>query len=172
MLVSLKWLRDYVDIDVDAKEFGDLMTMTGTKTETVEFYGEEIENVVVAKILEIAEHPDAEKLVVTQVDAGQGSPIQIVTGAKNIKVGDYIPLAIDGAVLPGGIKIKNSKLRGVASNGMMCSAKELGIDEKFVEDYKKNGIYILDMEDSYETGKDVKEVLGLTDAVKIGRAHV
>ncbi|MDU3828133.1 MAG: hypothetical protein E7G73_04115, partial [Peptostreptococcus sp.] len=71
MLVSLKWLRDYVDIDVDAKEFGDLMTMTGTKTETVEFYGEEIENVVVAKILEIAEHPDAEKLVVTQVDAGQ-----------------------------------------------------------------------------------------------------
>ena len=165
MLVSLKWLRDYVDIDVDAKEFGDLMTMTGTKTETVEFYGEEIENVVVAKILEIAEHPDAEKLVVTQVDAGQGSPIQIVTGAKNIKVGDYIPLAIDGAVLPGGIKIKNSKLRGVASNGMMCSAKELGIDEKFVEDYKKNGIYILDMEDSYETGKDVKEVLGLTDAV-------
>jgi len=165
MLVSLKWLRDYVDIDVDAKEFGDMMTMTGTKTETVEFYGQEISNVVVAKILEIKEHPDAEKLVVTKVDVGTDSPIQIVTGAKNIKVGDYIPLAMNGAILPGGVKIKNSKLRGIESNGMMCSAKELGIDEKFIEDYKKNGIYILDMEESYELGKDVREVLGLNDAV-------
>src|SRR3712207_4655731 len=165
MLLSLKWLRDYVDIDVDAKEFGDMMTMTGTKTETVEFYGQEISNVVVAKIIEIKEHPDAEKLVVTKVDVGAGSPIQIVTGAKNIKVGDYIPLAMNGAILPGGVKIKNSKLRGIESNGMMCSAKELGIDEKFIEDYKKNGIYILDMEESYELGKDVREVLGLNDAV-------
>lgn len=165
MLVSLKWLREYVDIDVDAKEFGDMMTMTGTKTETVEFYGNDIEKVIVAKILEIEKHPDADKLIVTKVDIGQDEPIQIVTGAKNVKVGDFIPLAIDGAKLPGGIEIYNGKLRGVESNGMMCSSNELGIDEKYVDDYKKDGIYLLDMHDEYNTGDCIKEVLGLNDAV-------
>lgn len=165
MLVSLKWLRDYVDIDLDAQTFGDKMTMTGTKTETVEYYGQEISNVVVGKILKIEGHPDADKLVVTQVDVGQDQPIQIVTGAKNVSEGDYIPLALHGSKLPGGLSIKKGKLRGVESNGMMCSCKELGIDEKFVEDYKKNGIYLLDMEDSYTPGMDIKEVLGLNDAV-------
>lgn len=165
MLVSLKWLRDYVDIDLDAQTFGDKMTMTGTKTETVEYYGQEISNVVVGKILKIEGHPDADKLVVTQVDVGQDQPIQIVTAAKNVSEGDYIPLALHGSKLPGGVSIKKGKLRGVESNGMMCSCKELGIDEKFVEDYKKNGIYLLDMEDSYTPGMDIKEVLGLNDAV-------
>lgn len=165
MLVSLKWLRDYVDINVDPKTFGDKMTMTGTKTETVENLGEEISKVVVAKIMDIQPHPDADKLVVTQVDIGQDENIQIVTGAKNIKLGDYIPLATHGSTLPGGVKIKKSKLRGVPSNGMMCSAKELGIDEKYVEDYKKNGIFILDMEDSYNPGDDIKDVLGINDAI-------
>ncbi len=165
MLVSLKWLREYVDIDIDAKTFGDKMTMTGTKTETVEYYGKDIENVVVGKILEIESHPDADKLIVTKVDIGKEEPVQIVTGAKNVKVGDYIPLAVDGAKLPGGVEIHNGRLRGVESNGMMCSCEELAIDEKFVEDYKKNGIYILDMEEEYTPGADVKEVLGLNDAV-------
>lgn len=165
MLVSLKWLREYVDIEVSPKEFGDLMTMTGTKTETVEYLGEEIENVVVAKILEIEKHPDADKLIVTKVDIGKEEPLQIVTGANNVKVGDYIPLAIHGAKLPGGIKIKNGKLRGIESNGMMCSSEELGIDDKYVEEYKKDGIYLLDMHDEYTTGACVKEVLGLNDAV-------
>ena len=164
MLVSVKWLRDYVDIDMDVKEFADMMTMTGTKMETVEYFGEDIENVVVGKILEINPHPNADKLIVTKVDAGE-KVLQIVTGAKNVKVGDYIPLAIHGAKLPGGIKIKTGKLRGEVSEGMMCSAAELGIDEKYVEEYKKNGIFLLDYEDSYETGKDVKEVLGINDAV-------
>lgn len=164
MLVSVKWLRDYVDIDMDVKEFADMMTMTGTKMETVEYFGEDIENVVVGKILEINPHPNADKLIVTKVDAGD-KVLQIVTGAKNVSVGDYIPLAVNGAKLPGGIKIKTGKLRGEVSEGMMCSAAELGIDEKYVEDYKKNGIYLLDYEESYETGKDVKEVLGINDAV-------
>ena len=164
MLVSVKWLRDYVDIDMDVKEFADMMTMTGTKMETVEYFGEDIENVVVGKILEINPHPNADKLIVTKVDAGE-KVLQIVTGAKNVKVGDYIPLAIHGAKLPGGIKIKTGKLRGEVSEGMMCSAAELGIDEKYVEEYKKNGIFLLDYEDTYETGKDVKEVLGINDAV-------
>lgn len=164
MLVSLKWLKEYVDIDIDAKEFGDKMTMTGTKTETVDYIGEDISNVVVARIEEIRPHPDADKLVVCKVNIGDRY-VQIVTGAKNIKEGDFIPLALDGATLPGGIKIKTSKLRGVESQGMMCSAKELGIDEKYIEDYKKNGIYILDMKDNYDLGKDIRDELGLNDAV-------
>ncbi|MHB0739535.1 phenylalanine--tRNA ligase subunit beta [Peptostreptococcus stomatis] len=165
MLVSLKWLRDYVDIDIDAQTFGDKMTMTGTKTETVEYYGQDISNVVVGKILKIEGHPDADKLVVAQVEVGKDQPVQIVTGAKNVSEGDFIPVALDGAKLPGGVTIKNGQLRGVESNGMMCSSNELGIDEKFVDDYKKNGIYILDMEESYVPGMDIKEVLGLNDAV-------
>lgn len=165
MLVSLKWLRDYVDIDIDAQTFGDKMTMTGTKTETVEYYGQDISNVVVGKILKIEGHPDADKLVVAQVEVGKDQPVQLVTGAKNVSEGDFIPVALDGAKLPGGVTIKNGQLRGVESNGMMCSSNELGIDEKFVDDYKKNGIYILDMEESYVPGMDIKEVLGLNDAV-------
>ena len=164
MLVSLKWLRDYVDIDMDTKEFADRMTMTGTKVEKVDFFGEEIENVVVGKILEITAHPNADKLIVTKVDVGS-EVIQIVTGAKNVSVGDFIPVARIGAKLPGGIKIKKGKLRGELSEGMMCSAEELGIDEHFVAEHKKNGIYILDHEDSYELGKCVKEVMGINDAL-------
>ena len=141
------------------------MTMTGTKTETVEYYGQEISNVVVGKILKIEGHPDADKLVVAQVEVGQDQPVQIVTGAKNVSEGDYIPVALDGAKLPGGVTINNGELRGVKSNGMMCSCNELGIDEKYVDDYKKNGIYLLDMEDTYVPGMDIKEVLGLNDAV-------
>ncbi|MEG0249211.1 MAG: phenylalanine--tRNA ligase subunit beta [Peptostreptococcus sp.] len=165
MLVSLKWLREYVDIDIDAQAFGDKMTMTGTKTETVEFLGENVSKVVVAKIIEIKAHPDADKLVVTQVDVGEKNPIQIVTGAKNIRVGDYIPLALDGAKLPGGVEIYNGVLRGIESNGMMCSSKELGIDEKYIEEYKRDGIFILDMEKEYTPGQDIREVLGLNDAI-------
>ena len=127
MLVSLKWLRDYVDIDLDAQTFGDKMTMTGTKTETVEYYGQDISNVVVGKILKIEGHPDADKLVVAQVEVGKDQPVQIVTGAKNVSEGDFIPVALDGAKLPGGVTIKNGQLRGVESNGMMCSCSELNI---------------------------------------------
>ena len=164
MLVSLKWLRDYVDIDMDVKEFADRMTMTGTKVEKVDFYGEEIENVVVGKILEINSHPNADKLIVTKVDVGT-EVIQVVTGAKNVSVGDFIPVAKVGAKLPGGIKIKKGKLRGELSEGMMCSSEELGIDESFIAEHKKNGIYILDHEDCYELGKDIKDVMGINDAL-------
>ncbi|RDY25598.1 phenylalanine--tRNA ligase subunit beta [Romboutsia weinsteinii] len=164
MLVSLKWLRDYVDIDMDTKEFADKMTMTGTKVEKVDFYGEEIENVVVGKILEITGHPNADKLIVTKVDVGT-EVIQIVTGAKNVSVGDYIPVARIGAKLPGGIKIKKGKLRGELSEGMMCSGDELGIESQYVAEYKRDGIYILDHEETFELGKDVKEVLGINDAL-------
>lgn len=164
MLVSVKWLRDYVDINEDVKSFADKMTMTGTKMETIEYLGQEVEGVVVGKILEINDHPNAEKLVITKVDIGS-EVLQIVTGAKNIKVGDIIPLATNGSSLPGGVKIKTGKLRGEASEGMMCSAKELGISEDVIEPYKKDGIYILDNLDEVKLGQDIKEVMGLNDAI-------
>ena len=127
MLVPLKWLRDYVDIDIDTQEFADMMTMTGSKVEKVEFFGKETNGVEVCKILEIEQHPDADRLKVTKVEVANGEILQIVTNATNIKVGDYVPVARIGAVLPGDFKIKKGKLRGVLSEGMFCGAEELTI---------------------------------------------
>ncbi len=165
MLVPLKWLRDYVDIDIDTQEFADMMTMTGSKVEKVDFFGKETNGVEVCKILEIEQHPDADRLKVTKVEVANGEIRQIVTNATNIKVGDYVPVARIGAVLPGDFKIKKGKLRGVLSEGMFCGAEELTIPSAFVEDHKKDGIYILDHQDSFELGMDVRDVLGINDAL-------
>lgn len=165
MLVPLKWLRDYVDIDIDTQEFADMMTMTGSKVEKVDFFGKETNGVEVCKILEIEQHPDADRLKVTKVEVANGEILQIVTNATNIKVGDFVPVARIGAVLPGDFKIKKGKLRGVLSEGMFCGAEELTIPSAFVEDHKKDGIYILDHQDSFELGTDVREVLGINDAL-------
>lgn len=165
MLVPLKWLRDYVDIDIDTQDFADMMTMTGSKVEKVDFFGKETNGVEVCKILEIEQHPDADRLKVTKVEVANGEILQIVTNATNIKVGDYVPVARIGAVLPGDFKIKKGKLRGVLSEGMFCGAEELTIPSAFVEDHKKDGIYILDHQDSFELGMDVRDVLGINDAL-------
>ena len=165
MLVPLKWFRDYVDIDIDTQEFADMMTMTGSKVEKVDFFGKETNGVEVCKILEIEQHPDADRLKVTKVEVANGEILQIVTNATNIKVGDYVPVARIGAVLPGDFKIKKGKLRGVLSEGMFCGAEELTIPSAFVEDHKKDGIYILDHQDSFELGMDVRDVLGINDAL-------
>ena len=165
MLVPLKWLRDYVDIDIDTQEFADMMTMTGSKVEKVDFFGKETNGVEVCKILEIEQHPDADRLKVTKVEVANGEILQIVTNATNIKVGDYVPVARIGAVLPVDFKIKKGKLRGVLSEGMFCGAEELTIPSAFVEDHKKDGIYILDHQDSFELGMDVRDVLGINDAL-------
>ena len=109
MKASIEWLKEYSDIDVTPTELGDILTMTGSKVETIDEIGNDIKNVVVGKILEIEKHPDADKLVVTKVDVGT-EKIQIVTGADNIKVGDIVPIAKDGAELPNGVKIKTGKL--------------------------------------------------------------
>lgn len=165
MLVPLKWLRDYVDIDRETQEFVDMMTMTGSKVEKVEFFGKETNGVEVCKILEIEQHPDADRLKVTKVEVADGQILQIVTNATNIKVGDFVPVARIGAVLPGDFKIKKGKLRGVLSEGMFCGAEELTIPSQYVEEHKKDGIYILDHQDSFELGMDVREVLGINDAL-------
>lgn len=158
MLVPVKWLKEYVDIDIDSKELADKLTMSGSHVDSIESVDKGIEKVVVGKILNIEKHPNADKLVITTVDVGE-ERLQIVTGATNIKVGDYVPVALVGAKLPGGMKIKKSKLRGIESYGMLCSAEELGIDEDLLPKELKGGIYILSEE--YPLGSDIKEVLEL-----------
>lgn len=129
MKISLSWLRDYVSWEGSQDELETLLTNTGLSVESVEVRGADFPKVVVAQILESKQHPNADRLSVCQVDDGSGQPRQIVCGAKNYKVGDKIPLALPGAVLPGDFKIKVGKLRGVESEGMMCSAKELRLAE-------------------------------------------
>jgi phenylalanyl-tRNA synthetase beta chain len=162
MLASYKWLNDYVEIDISPKELADKMTMSGTKVEKIEELGKEISKVVVGKILEINQHPNADRLVVTKVDVGS-EIIQIVTGAKNISEGDYIPVALVGSTLPGGVNIGKSKLRGIESHGMMCSAQELSLDIESLPHEQVVGIYIL--KEKYPLGMDVKEIFGLDEVV-------
>ena len=164
MKTSVEWLSEYANIDVSAKELADILTMTGSKVETIESRGEDIKNVVVGKILEIEKHPDADKLIVTKVNVGN-EVIQIVTGANNVNVGDIIPVAKDGASLPGGIKIKTGQLRGVDSCGMMCSIGELGVSKEEFPNQIEHGIMILPKEYEEKLGEDIVKVLDLKETV-------
>ena len=134
MNLSRKWLTEFVDgvsvSDIDDREFSEAMTLSGSKVETYEDLGAEIKNVLVGKILSMEKHPDSDHMWVCQVDVGQAEPVQIVTGAWNINAGDLIPVALHNSLLPGGKKITKGKLRGILSNGMLCSLKELGLDER------------------------------------------
>ena len=170
MKASIEWLKEYADINVDAKELGDILTMTGSKVETIEEQGEDIQNVVVGKILEIKPHINSDHLVVTKVDIGNGEILQIVTGADNIHEGDIVPIAKDGSKLPGGVEIKTGKLRGIDSCGMMCSVGELGLDINSYPNQIENGIMILSDENALKDldkklGEDIKEILGLNQTV-------
>jgi len=169
MKTPMRWLKEFVDVDVDLKTYLHKMTMSGSKVETVEEMGAEITNVVIGKIIEIGAHPDADKLLVTQVDVGEEEVIQIVTGAQNVFAGATIPVALSGATLPGGINIKKGKLRGVESNGMLCSIAELNLTLDDCPEATENGIYILPevTEDGVTLvpGMDAKEALGLNETV-------
>ena len=128
MILSRNWLNEFVDLkDITDKEFNDEMTLSGSKVETIERPDENLKNVVVGKILEMKRHENSDHMWVCQIDVGQAEPVQIVTGAWNIHVGDYVPAALHGAHLPGGVKIEKGKLRGVESDGMLCSLKELSM---------------------------------------------
>lgn len=164
MLVPMKWLKDYVNIDIEISEYVNAMTMSGSNVESVNEIGNNIDKVVVGKIIEIFDHPDAEKLIITKVDVGS-EIIQIVTGATNVKEGDFIPVALHGATLPNGTRIKRGKLRGIESNGMLCSADELELDAESLPEGVDmvDGIYILEQE--YPLGIDIKKVLGLDDKI-------
>ena len=164
MKVGVEWLKDYADIDVDVKELSEILTMTGSKVEEYESKGNDIKNVVVGKILEIEKHPDADKLVVTKVDV-KNEILQIVTGAKNINVGDIIPIAKIGSELPGDVKIKKGSLRGVESCGMMCSIGELGLTLDDMPNQIEDGIMILPKEYESKLGEDIVDVLNLRDDI-------
>ena len=168
MKASREWLEEYSDIDVDTVKLGDILTMTGSKVETIEQKGNNIKNVVIGKILEVTKHPDADKLVVTKIDVGNGEILQIVTAAPNIKVGEtgqIVPVAKDGAELPNGINIHTGKLRGVESQGMMCGMEELEIDPASYPDKVVDGIFILDDKYEKDLGKDLVDVLELKEDI-------
>ena len=130
MNLSRKWLDEFVTVHADDKEFDEAMTLSGSKVETTRYLGEEIHNVVVGKVLSMERHPDSDHMWVCQVDAGQGEPVQIVTGAWNVHPGDMVPVALHKSTLPGGKKIERGKLRGILSDGMLCGMSELGLDER------------------------------------------
>ncbi len=159
MKLPLSWLKDYMNTDdIDNATYTHMLTMSGSMVEGIENPAEEIKNVVVGKILKIEKHPDADKLVVCQVDIGEGESVQIVTGAKNVFEGAFVPVAKHKSSLPGGVKITKGKLRGVLSCGMMCSVNELGMSDE-----PADGILILS--DDVTPGADITEVLGLDESV-------
>ncbi len=130
MNLSRKWLNEFVTVDADDKAFDEAMTLSGSKVETTADLGAELSNVVVGRILSMKRHPDSDHMWVCQIDAGEAEPLQIVTGAWNVHVGDLVPVAKHKSTLPGGVKIEKGKLRGVASNGMLCGLSELGLDTR------------------------------------------
>ena len=164
MNISRKWLKEFVDINVSDKEYNDVMTMAGQKVETVTRMDEEIKNVVVGKVLSIVRHENSDHMWVCQIDAGGEEPVQIVTGAQNVHEGDLVPAALHNSYLPGGIHITKGKLRGVPSNGMLCSFNELGLTQNDLPDAYADGIWILNNEDCH-VGQDINEVIGNDDSV-------
>lgn len=163
MRVSFKWLKEYVDIPVAPTELADRLTMAGVAVEGLEEPGKEISNVVTGRILKIEPHPNADKLVICSVTTGQGEPRQIVTGAPNVREGQVVPVALEGARLAGGLVIKRAKLRGVESRGMLCSGQELGLDPKTMPADQAHGIMILPSDTPL--GLDIRPVIGLDDVI-------
>lgn len=161
MKVSLNWLKDYVDINVDNKQFAELLTHTGTKVEGYEDLGEDITGVVVGKVLSMERHPDSDHLWICSIDVGGERPLQIVTGAQNVVVGAYVPVCTNGAHLPDGKVIKTGKLRGVVSEGMLCSIAELGLTTHDFPYAVEDGIFLINEE--CHVGDDIRDVCRLKD---------
>ena len=165
MNLSLKWLHDFTNTDgISTKEYCDRMTDTGSKVEGYEVLGEDISNVIVAKVLKMERHPNSDHLWICQVDIGS-EVTQIVTGAQNVHEGDIVPAAIPVAHLPGDVTIKAGKLRGVESNGMLCSIAELNLTLHDMPEAIEDGILILGKDFEDKVGMDVKEALMLDDTV-------
>ncbi len=169
MNLSRNWLAEFVDVSAGDKEYADAMTLSGSKVELTGRPGEEIKNVVVGRVLSMERHPDSDHMFTCQVDAG-GAPVQIVTGAQNVQVGDLVPVALHDSRLPGGVHITAGRLRGVESNGMLCSYKELGFTDHDWPHSVVDGIFILQSDPDLaalnpQPGDDVVPLLGLDDAV-------
>lgn len=162
MKVSYKWLKDFVDIDESAESVAQKLTSSGFEVEDMIYMNEHLHDVYVGKIVKIEKHPEADRLVVCQVDVGSKT-VQIVTSATNVFEGAHVPVSLDGADLANGIKIKPSNFRGVRSDGMFCSGEELGIDENYIEGGSVNGILILP--ESMAAGEKIEDALLLNDVV-------
>ncbi len=171
MVLSRKWLDEFVNVtDINDKDFSEDMTLSGSKVEITDVLNSEIKNVVVGKILEMARHENSDHMWVCQIDVGSGAPIQIVTGAQNQRVGDLVPVALHGALLPGGKKIEKGKLRGVESNGMCCSYQELGQTDHDWPYSIVDGLFILNTDPDImamdpKPGDDICKFMGLDDHV-------
>ncbi|MDO4753837.1 MAG: phenylalanine--tRNA ligase subunit beta [Bacillota bacterium] len=164
MRVPIEWLKEYVKIDgISQRELLDGMILSGSNLESASNPTDGISGVVIGKITKIERHPDADKLNVCTISVGEAEPLQIVTAATNVFEGAVIPVSTVGAVLAGGLKIKKGKLRGVDSNGMLCSFSELGFDAKVIPQEFSDGILILDEEFEKHLGKNALEVLGMTE---------
>ncbi len=165
MLVPLSWLKDYVDIDVSAEKLQEMLFSSGFEVEELIYLGKDIDRVVTGKITSITKHEDSDHLQICKLDCGEkyGRNIQIVTGAQNIFDGAIVPVALDKSTLPNGVKIKSGKLRGVESNGMLCSGEELGITDDWYEGADVYGILIL--ADDTPIGEDICKIVGLDDYI-------
>lgn len=163
MKLSREWLNEFTPITVSDKEYADRMTMSGSKVEGFEKTGGSISNIVAGRVIELVRHENSDHLWVCSIDAGKEEALTIVTGAQNVCAGDLVPVALHGSTLYDGTKIKSGKLRGVKSEGMLCSLGELGLS---VHDYPyaiEDGIFIL--QEPCEIGEDIRKVLGLSDTV-------
>ena len=156
MRVPLSWLRDYVDLDLAPRDLAERLTLLGFEVKGIEEGGGEWSGVVVGRVLEVERHPNADTLWLTRVDVAAGDPLEIVCGAQNLAVGQLVPVAVPGSVLPGGRKIERTKIRGAVSNGMLCSPIELGLGED------ADGILILGIGDEQTVGADFAAASGET----------
>lgn len=163
MNVSLNWLKYYIDIDLTPQQLADKLTLAGVAVENIVYLGQGLEGVVTGKVVEISKHPEADKLWICKIDIGQSEPLQIVTGADNVRQDYIVPVAVVGSTLPNGMKMKAAKLRGVESAGMLCSSSELNLDNKTLLPEQREGIFILDA--GTPIGRDIKEILGLDDVI-------
>ena len=166
MKLNRKWINEeFVDLShVSDKEFVETMTVFGQKVETWERMDAEIKNVVVGKVLSMERHPNSDHMFICQVDVGQAEPVQIVTGAQNVNVGDLVPAALHNSWLPGGVHITKGKLRGEVSNGMLCSFAELGLTQNDLPGVFADGIWILEP-DSAKPGDDINPIIGNDDTI-------
>ncbi len=170
MLLSRRWLNEFVPVDAGDHDFAEDMTLSGSKVEVTEVEGEEISNVVVGRVTEIKRHENSDHMWICQVDVGKEEQVQIVTGAQNVSQGDLVPVALHNSTLPGGIHIKKGKLRGEVSNGMLCSYKELGMTDNDWPHSIVDGIFLLESDPDLKAknlkpGDDIREALDLNDHV-------
>ena len=165
MNLSKKWLLDFVDLAVSDKEFADEMTLSGSKVESFEVEGSELDNIITGRIESLERHPDSDHMWICMVNVGKDETIQVVTGAQNLKVGDVVPVAMDHSVVHGGQKITKGKLRGVESNGMLCSLGELGLTAHDFPYAIEDGIFVLGDDCDRTLGMDIREAIGLNDTV-------